>query len=144
MLNTFDGSTVNATLSFPLHQGSLNYLNRDEPSFFERYAELIGVSITIIVLFSGGLLRIRTYLRQRKKDKIDVYYQRLLDLKYAFYENEIQLPALYKKLEETRNKAFTGLIKEELSADSSFMIFMNLYDEIKLDLARQQEKKSNS
>ncbi len=36
-------------LNFPLHEGARTFLDRDEPSFIERYAELGGVILSLIV-----------------------------------------------------------------------------------------------
>jgi len=40
-------------LIFPLHEGALKYLSRNQPSFFERYAELAGVLISFIIVAAG-------------------------------------------------------------------------------------------
>ncbi len=40
-------------LTFPLHTGSLDYINRDKPNFIERYAEVMALVVSFGVLFIG-------------------------------------------------------------------------------------------
>ena len=52
-------------LKFPLHLGSKNYLNREKPSFLERYAEVLALLLSSIVITIG----ITNSLRKNKKKK---------------------------------------------------------------------------
>ena len=118
-------------LKFPLAEGSRIYLDRDEPSILERYAELGGVAFSILFALISGLISLSKWRNQRKKDRVDVFYKSLMDVKK-------QLPAirsikecvvLIKEIKVEQEKAFEMLIDEKLTADESFRIYMELSKE---------------
>lgn len=99
-------------LNFPLHQGTVDFLERDQPSFFERYAEAFGVIFSILVVAFGGF----TSLKKIRKERIDKYYKRVMNCKNV------------DELEELSNEAVSQLQNEKLTADESFTIFLNLVE----------------
>jgi TRAP-type uncharacterized transport system substrate-binding protein len=111
-------------LNFPLHRGARRYLNRDEPSTIERYAETINLLVYLIFLLLTGVIGFTRYRARRKKDRIDTYYARVLDIRKraANQANDQSLLEL-RQLEE---EAFEALIAEKLAADESFRIFIEL------------------
>jgi hypothetical protein len=133
--------------SFPMHEGAIKYMTRDQPSFWERESEVIGLIVTILVLASGGLTTLFKYLRQRRKDRVDTYYQKVL---YVInHARETNDPAKKKKylseLFMIRNNAFDQLIAENLDANEAFTIFVSLLNgaihELEGDMrASQQEQ----
>jgi hypothetical protein len=133
--------------SFPMHEGAIKYMTRDQPSFWERESEVIGLIVTILVLASGGLTTLFKYLRQRRKDRVDTYYQKVL---YVInHARETNDPAKKKKylseLFMIRNNAFDQLIAENLDANEAFTIFVSLQNgaihELEGDMrASQQEQ----
>ncbi len=131
----FDYSSTNATFSFPIHDGAVSYMNKDEPSFFERYAESIGVIFSIFVVVVTTLMQIRNVLDKRKKERIDNYYKELLDLRHSYNNGEIERDEMEKRMHEFREVVFTSLMKEKLEANNSFLILLRLYDDIKGELA---------
>ena len=114
--------------SFPLHDGALQYMKRNEPTFWERESELIGLIITILVLISGGLTTLIKYLKQRRKDRVDIYYNKVLFAANRAREaNSLQKKEEYlKELFIIRDSAFQQLIAESLDANDAFVIFVNL------------------
>ena len=99
-------------LNFPLHQGTIDFLERDQPSFFERYAEAFGVIFSILIVLYGGL----TSLRKIRKERIDKYFKRVMECQNTH------------ELEELSNEAVRQLQSEKLTADESFTIFLNLVE----------------
>lgn len=60
--------------TFVLHPGLVAYLNRNEPSIYERYPGIAEVVVTVIVaLFSAIIAGIRIY-RMRRKNRIGTFY----------------------------------------------------------------------
>jgi hypothetical protein len=119
-------------LNFPLHKGTRRYLNRDEPSNIERYAETINLIVYLAFLLLTAVIGFTRYRARRKKDRIDTYYSRVLDIrrKANFEERETSLDAL-RLLEE---EAFEALISEKLAADESFRIFIELASRTAADI----------
>jgi TRAP-type uncharacterized transport system substrate-binding protein len=115
-------------LSYPLHNGARQYLNRDEPGFFERYAELAGVLFTISLAIGSGLISLSKWRKQRKKDEVDVFYGELIEIQAQIQSirSVQQGRELIRQIREKQSKAFDMLIKEELEADDSFRIYMEL------------------
>jgi TRAP-type uncharacterized transport system substrate-binding protein len=127
-------------LSFALHPGTREYLDRHEPSFVERYAELIGVMVTILVALASTLYTIAQWQRQRKKNKIDVYYQKLISIRKRSQAAESfeAMHALKNELQVIQEETIDLVTKENLLADDSFVIFLNLSKIINDEIDRKQ------
>ena len=119
-----------------LHNGARRYLERDEPDFLERYAETMNFLVYLVFLILTGLVGLARWRSQRKKDRIDVFYQRTLVIRNkATPEICAQLLIDLGVLEE---EAFQSLIDEKLAADESFSIFTDLVDRVRSDLSRRE------
>ncbi len=127
MREDFDQSKLN----FPLHEGARVFLDRDEPSFLERYAELGGVVFSIVIAIIGGLVSLTKWQTQKKKDKVDEFYEELLSVKNTIpkISNIKEGLQKIKSVQASQNKAFEMLISEELVANDSFRIYMELSKE---------------
>ncbi|RJE73894.1 TAXI family TRAP transporter solute-binding subunit [Reichenbachiella sp. MSK19-1] len=129
LLNGITDDFKNSSINFPLHEGTQLFLDRNNPSFFEKYAEVIGVVFSILVAFYGlssTLVRIK---RKKKLDRIEEFYTQLLEL-----ENQTDFSSLssietgLNTAKELRRKAVHLLTKERLEANESFNIFIHLHD----------------
>ncbi|WP_425389746.1 TAXI family TRAP transporter solute-binding subunit [Ekhidna sp.] len=118
-------------LNIPLHEGARTFLDRDEPSFLERYAELGGVILSIVIAIFSGIVSLTKWQAQKKKDKIDEFYEDLMNIKNAIPKiNQIPTAIEYvKRVQAAQNKAFEMLIAEKLVANDSFRIYMELSKE---------------
>lgn len=123
-----DDNIESHKFSFPLHEGAIKYMTRNQPTFWERESEVIGLIVTILVLTSGGLTTLFKYLKQRRKDRVDVYYQRVLfAVNHARETNDLDKKRKYlSELFLIRNNAFDQLVAEKLDANEAFTIFVNL------------------
>jgi TRAP-type uncharacterized transport system substrate-binding protein len=129
------------SLNFPLHDGAQDYLDRDEPGFFERYAELAGVSFTVSLALLSGLVGI-SRLRQRvKKNRIDGYYARVLRIRAETLKQteSVDWVAAAERLRDVESEAFDELIEERLMADDAFRIFLTLSRETLHDFERGRD-----
>lgn len=117
------------TFLFPLHAGTTAYLNRNKPPFWERYAELVGVVISVIAVSAGAASTAYHKLKQRKKDKIDEYYMKVISISSrSYYENFTpnELRSLLDQLLQIRLEVFQLLVDERISANNAFIIFLLL------------------
>lgn len=112
------------SLSFPLHSGSRRYLERDEPSTLERYAETINLLAYLLFALVTGAIGLARIHSQRKKNRIDQYYSRIMAIRMRAM-NEPHAPLLFE-LHQLELEAFELLISEKLAADESFRIFIEL------------------
>ncbi len=123
-------------LNFPLHAGTRRYLERNEPSFLERYAETINMLVYVVFLLISGFLAMARWNAHRKKDRIDTFYTRAFAIrKQAQPENCRELKEQLIKLEE---EAFASLINEKLAANESFRIFTDLLARIHSEIDKTE------
>ena len=114
-------------IRFPLHDGAVAYYARDEPSFFVEYAEAMSFGFTIAAALISGFIALREWLRRRKKNRIDVYYQRIGELTYGLRDADAAgLEEASAALLALRRQAFGDLVAEKLEANESFTIFQDL------------------
>jgi TRAP-type uncharacterized transport system substrate-binding protein len=145
-----DDNIESHRFSFPLHEGAIQYMTRNQPTFWERESEVIGLVVTILVLTSGGLTTLFKYLRQRRKDRVDMYYQRVLfAINHARGTNDLDKKRKFlSELFLIRNNAFDQLIAEKLDANEAFTIFVNLVNgaihELEGDIRVLEEKENIS
>lgn len=59
----------------PLHQGARSYFERDAPSFFQEYAEVIALCVTAFVASFSAIFSV---LGRRKRKRIDRYNRELI------------------------------------------------------------------
>lgn len=118
-------------LNIPLHEGARVFLDRDEPSFIERYAELGGVILSLVIAIWSGLVSLTKWQAQKKKDKIDEFYEDLINIKnrIAGIKKVNDTIENIRHVQASQNKAFELLISEELVANESFRIYMELSKE---------------
>ena len=120
-----------AKLNIPLHEGARIFLDREEPSFIERYAELGGVILSIIIALWSGIVSLTKWQAQKKKDKIDEFYEDLMNIKNGISRIDTIAEGMkrVKRVQLAQNKAFEMLIEEKLVANDSFRIYMELSKE---------------
>ncbi|MEM0939023.1 MAG: TAXI family TRAP transporter solute-binding subunit [Bacteroidota bacterium] len=118
-------------LNIPLHEGARTFLDRDEPSFLERYAELGGVILSLIIATWSGLVSLAKWQAQKKKDRIDEFYEDLITIKnhISLLKKPSEAIEKIKHVKASQNRAFELLISEELVANESFRIYMELSKE---------------
>ncbi len=123
-------------LNYPLHEGARMYLERDKPNFIERYSKLLG-SI-LLALVTGIPMAYRTY-KQKKKDKIDQFYELALasEEKVDKANSMEELLEIQQEMNVIRKKAYQLLIDERLDANPSFRIFTDLVHDVGLRLERK-------
>ena len=124
-------------LNFPLHPGARDFLDRDHPSFAERYAELGGVSLSIVLSLGSGLIAVSRRRGYLKKQRIDRYYTAVLRVQAESleFERSEQFEEGIDLIRNLQRDAFAALIDEQVAADESFRIFIRLANDTADDLA---------
>jgi TRAP-type uncharacterized transport system substrate-binding protein len=122
--------------TFLLHPGLVAYLDRNEPTIYERYSGVAEVVVTIIVaLFSATFAGVRIY-QMRRKNRIDAFYTDVIAIRSSLDESSSSedRAAAARKIRDLQNTAFEMLVDEKLSADESFRIFISLSNDALRDL----------
>ena len=129
-----DFNTGNST--FVLHPGLVAYLDRNEPSVYERYSGVAEVAVTVLLaLFSASFAGVRIY-QMRRKNRIDTFYTDVIAIRSSLGESssDEERAAAARKIRNLQNTAFEMLVDEKLSADESFRIFISLSNDALRDL----------
>lgn len=119
-------------LTFPLHSGARMYINRDDPGFLERYAETLNFLVYVTALLVTAILAFSRWRARRRKDRVDGFYQRIIELRERFRHGAPD--ATLEALEAIESDAFAALIDERLAANDSFRIFMDLADGLRREI----------
>jgi len=130
-VSMLDASIDPGRLQFPLHDGAAQYFNRNEPGFLVRYAEVIGLCLSLFLATYGLFRTGRKWLNQRQKNRMDAYYlelNRLLD-RMLEEPDEGELRTIEKRLQMIRSAALHQLASERLLPDESFRIFQTVLAE---------------
>jgi TRAP-type uncharacterized transport system substrate-binding protein len=129
------------SVNFPLHDGAQDYLDRDEPGFLERYAELAGVLFTVSLALLSGLVAIARLRQRIKKNRIDGYYARVLRIRADALKRPLPVDweEASERIREVESEAFDELIDERLLADDAFRIFLTLSRETLHDFERRRD-----
>ncbi len=127
-------------LSLPLHSGSRFYVNKDQPSLLERYAEVVGVGLAIVVALASGLAAVARMRKARKKDRIDVFYRRVLEIRHELVEKNLpkDFSVLEDKLKTIQEEVLALLIAEQLNVDESLTLFLDLSNRVLGEIAAQR------
>ena len=114
-------------LKYPLHPGAIDFLERKQPSFIERYAEVINMLVYLVVLLFTASVAFVRWQQRKRKNRIDGFYQRLFLIRDSLGENSTAKKSeCINELKIIEREAFQLLIDEKVSADSSFLIFETL------------------
>ena len=123
-------------LSFPVHRGVRHYLNRNEPPVWFNYVKMVWPLISISVVVFGVIASLRQRLKRRKKQNIEMYYNRLIEIRDQT-ETAKDLDSYIKILKELkglRSDAMKSLADKKLDPGESFNIFLALYNEVRSEV----------
>ncbi len=144
LLYDFSGSFEAADLNFKLHEGARNYLNRYEPTFLERYAEVFSVIISIFVALASTIFTVTSWQRTKKKNKIDVYYQKMVAIRSGIDQISSKNAGqkLITQIKSIQEETIELVVKEKLLADETFTIFLNLSKMVTEEIEQKIDKLS--
>lgn len=118
--------------TFVLHPGAQDYIERNEPTIYERYSGVAEVAVTLFVaVFSGLFAAVRIY-NIRRKNLIDEFYSEAIHLRSAVTDESSMSHrnSTITAIRTLQTKAFEMLVDEKLAADESFRIFITLSNDI--------------
>ena len=118
--------------TFIVHAGTQAYLQRDEPTIYERYSGIAEVVVSAIVAFGSALYATSRILRLRRKNRIDKFYTKTIGLRRSVNEStgQEELQNVIDEVRRLQSDAFDLLVDEKLAADESFRIFITLSNDV--------------
>jgi len=118
-------ATIRATgtdkyVSLPVHPGTRAYLNQDQPGFLVQYAEVLGLSLSVVVLAVSGIWQLRLRLQARQKNRADQYNLDILDLidQVRTSRSPEQLSGIREQLIGILRKVIEDLDNDRISPES--------------------------
>ena len=105
-------------------------------------AELFALSITGMLVLWSSLSWVRRWFVQSRKNRIDSYYQEVDDIIRRLQDGTdlAELDGLESELLKIRQRASDELVKEQLAADESYIIYQNMLNGCQAMLVRMREK----
>ena len=142
LLSGFSTDFKDVKLTHKIHTGSLNYQERYEPTFLEKYAEVGSVIISIFVALASLLYSVSKWQKAKKKNKIDVFYKQLMGvrLEVPYLETQEHADKLLESVRSIQAETIQLVTREKLLADESFSIFLNLSKIITDEITAKSEK----
>ncbi len=118
--------------TFVLHAGAQAYVERDEPSVYERYSGVAEVAVTVLIAVISAVFGGMRIYRVRRKNRIDTYYSAMIDIrnKAAEADNDNDRESMIGEVRRLQDSAFSELVNEKLAADESFRIFITLSNDV--------------
>lgn len=129
---------------FLLHAGTQDYLQRDVPTYMERYSGVAEVVVTLLVgLISLSFAGFRI-LKMTRKNRIDTFYSRAREIRDSITDSAtaLDIRQAIEAIHALQSEAFDMLIDEKLSADESFRIFITLSNDVLQQLGALDDARS--
>jgi hypothetical protein len=128
LFHALGGDFDDSSFTFPMHMGARFFVDRDEPTWVERYSGVAEVAVTLFVAVVSGLFAAVNIYRIRRKNRIDVFYAEVFELREALSSpfSEAEQSETIDKIRRLQKRAFDMLVDEKLAADESFRIFLTL------------------
>lgn len=125
--------------TFVLHAGTQDFLQRAEPTFYERYSGVAEVFVTVLIALISALLAAFRILKIRHKNRIDEFYSAAIEIRNSISQSSTidEMTLAAEKLRELQDFAFEQLVDEKLAPDESFRIFITLSNDILEQIAHK-------
>jgi len=126
--------------TFVVHAGTQDYLQRSEPTIYERYSGVAEVVVTLIIALVSVTLAGFRVLKMRRKNRIDRFYSAAIKIRDSISDasNNNDFSELAIRARDLQNDAFDQLVHEKLAADESFRIFITLSNDVLAQIEARQ------
>ena len=141
--SSLDEQSSTAHLQFPLHPGAEKFFRRTDPGFFAKHVEMMGFILTLILILWSVLVWAQRWFLQSRKNRIDTYYEAIDDVINRLHDGTDleEINQLETELLKIRQRASEELVKEQLAADESFIIYQNMLNGCQQLLAQKKQEK---
>ncbi len=133
----FDKSSLN----FPLHEGTVMYLERNKPSFFVRYSGVLGLLFSLVVFILGAFPAVRGCVRRKRLKKLYQETEEIREMMSTINSSE-GCEEYIGKLREIQLKAFALMMHRKLAANEYFTNFVLFTDRLVSLIEERNEKVS--
>lgn len=118
--------------TFVLHAGTQDFMQREEPTVYERYSGVAEVVVTLLIALISATLAGFRLVKMRRKNRIDQFYSAVIEIRNSIAHDARQdeRAQARQQVKELQNTAFAQLVEEKLAADESFQIFITLSNDV--------------
>jgi len=126
--------------TFVVHAGTQDFLQRSEPTIYERYSGVAEVVVTLLIALVSVMVAGIRIFNMRRKNRIDRFYAAAIQIRDSIGDasNNNDRAQAVDKVRDLQNDAFDQLVDEKLAADESFRIFITLSNDILVQLRTAQ------
>lgn len=138
---SFARPMANTTHTLTIHEGSRRFVEKDEPSLLERYAEVFALLVALALALGTGLTTWARTSQQRRKDRLDEYFLKLQSLRINLHERD-ELPAALRQsaasasadVAALETEVLQLLVEERLTVDSALVSFFLMSESVRSQL----------
>ncbi|OGU58020.1 MAG: hypothetical protein A2X64_00350 [Ignavibacteria bacterium GWF2_33_9] len=129
-LSIYGKNFENMSLAYPLHSGTVRFLDKNAPTFLEKYGELIGKLGAGVGGFYTGLMGLLFWRKSRRRKHIVNDFQRVLNIQNQINASKDvhKLEGWYLELQTIENKYHYMMLERKVIIDESLQIFFDLID----------------
>jgi hypothetical protein len=132
LFDQFDDAIDVSKSTFVVHAGTQNFLQRAEPTMYERYSGVAEVAVTLLITLISATVAGFRILKRKRKNRIDRFYVAIIAIRDSVNRDSSseEREQARQKVRELQNSAFDQLVTEQLAADESFQIFVTLSKDV--------------
>ncbi|MFH1052195.1 MAG: TAXI family TRAP transporter solute-binding subunit [bacterium] len=125
---TYGSNFNNIKFAYPLHEGTIRYLDKNAPNFLEKYGELlakIGAGVGGLYTAMMGFLLWR---KRRRRRTIGTDFQKTLDIQAKLNNNNTteELESMYKQLQDIQMDYQLKMAGHKILVDDTLRIFFEM------------------
>jgi len=122
----------------PVHEGAEAYFNRENPSFLQRNAELLALSLTILAILGSVYVNIKN---ETKKRRVNTYNSRLLTLKLKVENAKdlVQLAQFKEELDGFIGRVVEDAVSAKISSEG-FDFFAFTWENVKTSILEKEQQ----
>ncbi len=114
----------------PVHAGAQSYYDRDEPNFFQKNAEYLGLILTLCLLLCSWMWELKNWMERRRKDIADNYIEQVIDVMNACQIAAMSPQDALSKIDGIFQQVAVELVSEGISQES-FRTFNEAYKTVR-------------
>ncbi len=120
----------------PVHSGAQSYYDRDEPNFFQKNAEYLGLILTLSLLLCSWTWELKRWVERRRKNIADSYIEQVIDVMNTCQISAISPQEALSKIDGIFQQVAVELVNEGISQES-FRTFNEAYKTVREVIDRQ-------
>lgn len=144
-LKIYGSNFENITFAYRLHEGTKRYLDKNAPTFYERYGELLAKMGAGIGGLYTALMGFLLWRKKRRRRTLSYDYERILEIQKKIGTNlsKDDLEDLFNELQVIENYYHLKMIDQKILVDESLQIFFVTIDKIEGYILKELKRFQN-